>query len=93
MSTFSFDVISYNICLRRESGYCAVEWSTASAAVGEFSVSGDATALSDPDVTVDEVMTRDANCLGDYVTIPQGRDSNTETSLKVDRLSERVIIW
>ena len=76
---------SYNICLRRESGYCAVEWSTDSAGVGEFSVSGDASALTDPEVTVSEVVTRDANCLGDYVTIPQGRDSNTETSLQVDR--------
>ena len=80
-----FYLNSYNICLRRESGYCAVEWSTDSTAVGEFSVSGDFSALSDPSVTVSEVMNRDANCLGDYVTIPQGRDSNTETSLQVDR--------
>ena len=63
-----------------------MEWSTDSAAVGEFSVSGDASALTDPEVTVDNVVTREANCLGDYVTIPQGRDSNTETSLHVDRL-------
>ena len=62
-----------------------MEWSTDSAAVGEFSVSGDASALTDPEVTVDNVVTREANCLGDYVTIPQGRDSNTETSLHVDR--------
>ena len=67
-----------------------MEWSTDSAAVGEFSVSGDASALTDPDVTVDNVMTRDANCLGDFVTIPQGRDSNTETSLHVDRLVNTV---
>ena len=53
--------------------------------MGEFSVSGDASALTDPKVTISEVVTRDANCLGDYVTIPQGRDSNTDTSLKIDR--------
>ena len=69
-----------------------MEWSTDSAAVGEFSVSGDASALTDPDVTVDNVMTRDANCLGDFVTIPQGRDSNTETSLHVDRSVNTAII-
>ena len=26
--------LSYNICLRRESGYCAVEWSAASPYTG-----------------------------------------------------------
>ena len=69
-----------------------MEWSTDSAAVGEFSVSGDASALTDPVVTVDNVVTREANCLGDYVTIPQGRDSNTETSLHVDRSVNNIVI-
>ena len=78
--------LNYNICLRRESGYCAVEWSTAGPdynVKGAFSVSGDFSSAPDP-VTDTEAVTRDANCLNDYVVIPQGSGSSTG-SLPVDR--------
>ena len=77
--------LNYNICLRRESGCCAVEWSTGSPydQVGLFSV-------SDPLVTTGttagtDAKNRDANCQTDYVMIPQGGDAAKPASLKVDR--------
>lgn len=78
--------LNYNICLRRESGYCAVEWSTVGPTYdvkGTFSVSGDFSAAPSP-VTASEAITRDANCVNDYVVIPQGYGTSSG-SLPVDR--------
>ena len=63
-----------NSCLRRESGYCSVEWSTAApyTGSGQFSVSGDQSSAPDP-VTNAEAQNRDADCTADYVLIPQGK--------------------
>ena len=63
--------LNYNICLRRESGYCAVEWSTGSPydQVGLFSVSGD---LETTPITASK---GDTDCNTDYVVIPQGANS------------------
>merc|ERR1711879_478639 len=77
--------LNYNICIRRESGYCAVEWSTDSPlaeAFGEFSVSENY-----PTVTTlgSAVKLGDSDCAKDYVTIPQGTLASKEDSLPKDR--------
>ena len=82
-----FCLNSYNICLRRESGYCAVEWSTDSPlaeAFGEFSVSEDYPAST---VTAlgSAIKLGDTDCAEDYVTIPQGTLASKADSLAKDR--------
>ena len=80
--------LNYNICLRRESGYCAVEWSTGSPynQIGLFSVSGDLTTIATAPLTdVADAINGDSNCQKDYVMIPQGGDAANPESLTRDR--------
>ena len=78
--------LNYNICLRRESGYCAVEWSTGAPydEIGLLSLSGDATALSG-NTQASDAITGDALCQDDFVMIPQGGDGTNPANLKKDR--------
>ena len=79
-------ISSYNVCLRRESGYCAVEWSTQPQTagdedIGQFSVSDNykSTGLAIADIKLG------AACNGDYVTIPQGTLASNSASQSKDR--------
>ena len=78
--------LNYNICLRRESGCCAVEWSTGSPydQKGLFSVSGDLTAVP-PNTIPDNADNGDTDCRKDYVMIPQGGDAANPGRLTRDR--------
>lgn len=69
--------LNYNICLRRESGYCAVEWSTGSPynQKGLFSISGDEASLANPIPDGSLAENGDGDCQTDYVMIPQGGDA------------------
>ena len=85
--------LNYNICLRRESGYCAVEWSTGSPynQIGLFSVSGDLTAITDPNTAADNADNGDASCQKDYVMIPQGGDAANPASLTKERFCNQAL--
>eukprot|EP00090_Calanus_glacialis_P042171 TRINITY_DN74889_c0_g1_i1.p1 TRINITY_DN74889_c0_g1~~TRINITY_DN74889_c0_g1_i1.p1 ORF type:complete len:203 (+),score=44.16 TRINITY_DN74889_c0_g1_i1:126-734(+) len=71
----------YSVCVRRESGYCSVEWSTTmpyGAQNGHFSLSGteQTATLTNADVEIG-----DSDCRNDYLQIPQGwggTDPNNE---------------
>ena len=78
--------LNYNICLRRESGYCAVEWGTGAPydQIGQFSLSGDVTSITDM-TTGTDALNGDTNCQTDYVMIAQGGDGSSPTSLTKDR--------
>ncbi|XP_023335615.1 uncharacterized protein LOC111706897 [Eurytemora carolleeae] len=64
--------LDYSVCIRRESGYCSIEWSTPSpysTQNGYFSLTGTEQTgiLSQTDVRVG-----DTDCRTDYVLIPEG---------------------
>ena len=68
-------ILSYNVCIRRESGYCAVEWGTMPSdgtAVGQFSVSEDYPSGTPLTVSDADLQLGDGECSEDFVVIPQG---------------------
>ena len=79
--------LNYNICLRRESGCCAVEWSTGSPydQIGLFSVSGDLTTITGTNTVPGNADNGDTSCQKDYVMIPQGGDVANPGRLPRDR--------
>ena len=81
--------------MRREAGYCGIEWGTASPAadqVGHFSLSGKLTAGQTSLVVGDAKAGDDATtgCQEDYVLIPGGTGGTDPTSLAKDRYCGQV---
>ena len=83
-------IVSYNVCLRRESGYCAVEWSTMPSddkALGQFSVSEDydAASATPPLDIARDMKIGDSECAEDFVVISQGNLASDSDSAPKDR--------
>jgi len=79
--------LDYSVCVRREAGYCGIEWGTpspATAQLGHFSVSGKLTTGA-TELAVADIKTGDTDCKEDYVLIPGGTGGTDPTSLPRDR--------
>ena len=86
--------LDYNICLRRESGYCAIEWGVtppADSQIGYFSLTGELPAAAP--IPVADAMNGDAMCTTDYVTIPGGTGGTDPTSLPKDRFCGQALAY
>lgn len=85
--------LDYNICLRRESGYCAIEWGVpppADTKIGYFSLTeAEATAP----IALTAALNGDASCTTDYVTIPRGTGGTDATSLPKDRFCGQALAY
>jgi len=69
--------LRYNVCVRRESGYCSIEWGVGTSfenSTGYFSMSGALpTSTGNPvTVTSTDVDIGDAECREDFLNIPGG---------------------
>ena len=88
----------YSICLRRENGYCAVEWSAgqppaeAEANYGYFSLSGDIPAAG-ADIAAAVALNGDVSCTTDYVIIPGGTGGTDPASLAKDRFCGQALAY
>jgi len=76
-ATFSNHIanLQYSACVRRESGYCAIEWSTPSPYAdqkGYFSLTDAEVAATVTALAATNVKVGDADCQTDYVMIPGG---------------------
>ena len=86
--------LDYSICLRRESGYCAVEWGVtppADTQLGYFSLTGTLPAAAP--IPVADAKNGDADCTTDYVTIPGGTGGTDPTSLPKDRYCGQALAY
>jgi len=86
--------LDYNICVRRESGYCAIEWGVSPPAdtqLGYFSLSGDLPAAAP--IPVADAKNGDTDCTADYVTIPGGIGGTDPTSLPKDRFCGQALAY
>jgi len=81
--------LQYSICIRRERGYCGIEWSTPNPPedqAGYFSVSGQLSDTTSPITLTDaDVKLGDTDCSSDYLLIPGGSGGTDPTSLPKDR--------
>ena len=86
--------LDYSVCLRRESGYCEVEWAVTPPAdthIGYFSLTGTLPAAAP--IPVADAKNGDADCQTDYVIIPGGTGGTDSTSLPKDRFCGQALAY